>query len=472
MKEMIRDRRQLLAFGILAIMMLLLVLMGTPGREVMIVKAYFWPAAAAMMAVMGLMLLQKPKLIGFLGIGLSLWFVVCTVANGDYYLTYNLRFVFAMWMTYGLCLPLMLLLDGDVREKWLTVFALCYALFMLVLSALCCYAACSGTQILLPAMEGAIGIMQNRLYALCKHPNELGLSMNIAMMCWLFLAMRSRKMPVRLLCVLALLPLAFAIALTASRTSIVIAALVGGVAAMVSATEFLKKHREWLRWLAGGAALVLVTGGLMWTLNAGVPMLLQDHTVLMESHRLIPAAYAEEAPDADQEAAVAPPAATKTGKTEDDQLVRRDFGQSFSTFSMRTGIWKVGVEYIQKHPRVLLLGSTDGQVSRIPKWYLGRNVSHMHNGWLEMLIQTGIPGFLVYLCIILRMLWAAARQFFNLKNPAWQRILAAAPVVTLLCTLMEIYPCVSGNVMDMMYMVLAGAVIALDQKKTKMPDQA
>ena len=37
----------------------------------------------------------------------------------------------------------------------------------------------------------------------------------------------------------------------------------------------------------------------------------------------------------------------------------------------------------------------------------------------------------------------------------------------LVCTLMEIYPCVSGNVMDMMYMVLVGAVVALDPGKKK-----
>ncbi len=466
MKDMIKDRRQMLALGILLIIMLMLVFMGTPGREVMIAKAYFWPAVVAMTGLMGLLLFQKPKAIGFLGIGLSLWFVVCTVANGDYYLTYNLRFVFTMWMTYGLCLPLMLVLDGDVRHRWLTVFALSYALFMLVLSVLCCYAACTGTQILLPGMEGAIGIMKNRLYALTKHPNELGCSMNIAMMCWLYLAMRSRRPVLRWLCALALLPLAFAIALTASRTSIIIAALVAGVAAMVAVTAGMKKSPEWLRWISGSAALALATGCLMWTLNAGVPMLLQDHTILKESHRLIPVAYAEETADASEEELPVPTATPKPKKS-DDQLIQRDFAQSLSTFSMRTGIWKVGVEYIQKHPRVLLLGSTDGQVSRIPQWYLGRNVSHMHNGWLEMLIQSGIPGFAAYVAIILRMMWAAGRQFFNLKNPAWQRILAAAPVVTLLCTLMEIYPCVSGNVMDMMYMVLAGAVIALDQKKTK-----
>ena len=95
-----------------------------------------------------------------------------------------------------------------------------------------------------------------------------------------------------------------------------------------------------------------------------------------------------------------------------------------------------------------------------------------HNGLLEMLLQAGIPGLVMYLFLMGRMLLAAARQFFNQKLPSWQRMLAAAPVIMLINILMEIYPCVSGNVMDMMYMVLAGAVIALDQKKTTMPDQA
>ena len=464
MKELIKDHRQQLAAGILLLMMLLLLLMGTPSN---IVKAYFWPASIAMTVMMALLLYRKPSFLGFVGVGLSLWFLVCNILNGDYYLLYNMRFMFGMWMTFGLCLPLMLVLDGEVREKWLMIYALLYGLYMLLLSVVCSYAAWTEQQILFPGMEGIVGITGNRLYALCKHPNELGCSMNIAMLCWLMLAAKTRKPVLRILCLLALVPLAFSIGLTASRTSIAAAALVFGAAAAVAVTARLVASRRWARWAAGAVSLALVTTIAIWLLNAGVPLLMKDRTLLVESRLFVQTAVAEEtpAPEAPKASAAANDAKKASGGS--SQLKQRTFAQSFGTFSMRTEIWKTGVEYIKKNPRVLLFGSTDGQVSRIPRWYLGRSVSHMHNTWLEMLIQVGVLGFAAYVFIIGRMMLASARQVLNAALPVWQRILAAAPVVMLVCTLMEIYPCVSGNVMDMMYMVLVGAVVALDPGKKK-----
>lgn len=455
MKDLISDRRQQLAAGILLVMLLLLLLTGTPEREVNIIKTYLWPAAAAMTVMMAFVVFRKPAPVAVVGVCMAFWFLFCNVVNGDYYLQFNLRFVFTMWMTYGLCLPLLVVLEGEVREKWLVLFALPYAVFMLVLSLLSCYAALAGKSILLPAMEGTIGITGNRLYALTKHPNELGCSMNIAMLCWLFLGMRARKPIRRVLCLLALLPLAFSIGLTVSRTSVATAALVLGVAAAIVITAALLRSKAWLRWSAGAAGLLVVTLLALWVLNAGVPMLMENREALGEGRLLIQNAAAEET-----QVAV-------TAKTADNQIRQRDFMESFGTFSMRTEIWEAGLEYIDRHPSVLLVGSTDGQVSRIPGWLLGRDVYHMHNSWLEMLLQVGVPGLIVYAFIIGRMLLAAARQVFDLSLPMWQRMLAAAPVIMLVCTLMEIYPCVSGNVMDMMYMLLAGAVIGMDPKRKK-----
>jgi O-antigen ligase len=284
--------------------------------------------------------------------------------------------------------------------------------------------------------------------------------MNIAMLCWLYLAARSRKPVCRVLCLLALLPLGFSIGLTASRTSIITAALVFGAAAAVGITAALAKNKRWLRWLAGCGALAVVAAASLWVLNAGVPLIMKDRTLLVESKLFIQTAVAEQ-----ESPAAANAAKNASAPKGDAQVKQRTFAQSFGTFSMRTEIWEAGVQYLKKNPKVLLFGSTDGQVSRIPRWTLNRNVSHMHNSWLEMLLQTGVLGFAAYVFIIGRMLLASARQVFNVRFPVWQRILAAAPVVMLVCTLMEIYPCVSGNVMDMMYMVLVGAVIGMDPKR-------
>lgn len=444
----------LLAGGTLLLIVLMLVMMGMPGREVKVISAYLWPAVVALTGLTALLLAPKSSVAGFVGLGMALWFVVCTVANGDLYLEFNRRFVAVMWMTYGLCLPLMLLLDSKARESWLERITAVYGLFMLVLSLLCVYAAWTNQSILLPGMEGDIGISKKRLYALCKHPNEIGCCMNLSLICWLFLMMRSRKPLIKTLCVLSLLPQVFAIALTASRTSIATAALVLGTASMVGMTAAIRKHRTWMRWLTGTCAFVAAAAVALWMMNALIPDLMQQKDSFRAEAVLIQTARAEESKPEIQ-------------ANQGSQFEHRDFTVGLGTFSLRTEIWQAGIQYLQDNPRTLLLGATDGQVSRIPNRYLGRDVHHMHNSWLEMLLQTGIPGFLAYVFIIVRMLWAAAKQFFCLQKPSWQRFLAAAPVVMLVCTMMEIYPCISGNVMDMIYMLLAGAVIALDEPLRK-----
>lgn len=451
MKLLEKKCQPLLPAAVWLMLMLLLLMMGMPARETKIVAAYLWPAAAALVGVMAFRLLKKPSVIGWTGVGMAVWFWVCTVANGDLYLNFNLRFVFAMWITYGLCLPLMSLVDESEREEWLSRFAWGYGLFMLAVAVLCVYAVWNDKTLMLPGMEGGIGISKSRLYVLTKHPNEIGCSLNISMLCWLLLMLRSKKPIAKLMCGLALLPQAFAIALTASRTSIAAAALVLGAGMMVGVMEILRKKTGWMRWAAGVCAFGLAAAGMIWLLNAAIPALMNEKDQLSAS--VISTAVAE--------------TAQETAKPRGSQFEQRDFTEGLGTFSLRTGIWKAGLQYIKDDPRTLLLGSTDGQVSRIPSRYLGRDVYHMHNSWLEMLLQTGVVGFLAYAFIIVRMLWAAAKQFFCLQKPAWQRMLACAPVIMLICTLMEIYPCVSGNVMDMMYMLLAGAVIALDKPLKK-----
>ncbi len=447
MKPLFKDRRQLLAAAVLLVLFASLAMMGMPARELNVIKAYLWPLVFACAIAVLLYFAKKPCATGFVCLALCAWFVVCTAANGDYDLQFNLRFIYGIWMSYGLCLTLMLVLEGQQRERWLSLFLAGYGLIMLGISLLGVYAAFGGKQILLPLMEESIGITQNRLYALGKHPNELGCLINMGMLCWLVFGMRSRKPGVMLLCIAALVPMAFAVGLTASRTSLLIASLIIGCAVLLAVMRLLEKAPEWLRWAAGGVALAVTAAVMLWALNTGVVLAMNRQQTT--GSLLLETAFAETA------------ATVNTGA----QLVQRPFGENLSTFSARTEIWKAGLRYIRENARVLLLGSTDGQVARIPGRYLGRDVYHMHNGLLEMLLQAGIPGLVMYLYLMGRLLLAAARQFFQTKLPSWQRMLAAAPVIMLINILMEIYPCVSGHVMDMAYMVLAGAVIGLDNRK-------
>ncbi len=456
MFQALKNQRNLLAGAFLALMMLTLVLVGMPSREGLLVSAYLWPAAIVLTLLTVVMLCKKPSLIGFVGVGLACWFWVCTIANGDHYLRFNLRFLYGVVLTFGVALPLFLLLEGKQRERWLTALVVCIAGAAVFVALLGSYACLMDRRIALPGMEGEIGIISYRLYGFGKHPNELGCLMNLGMLSLLILVFKSNKVLVKLGCLLAMLPICFAMSLTVSRTAIAVTALILGGGCLVATTV----KGGWKRWIIGVVLMGAVFAVSLYSMLTVIPKLLPSGAPV-PAQTQAPAPVAGEAADA-----AVPEQAPVSHEERNGHIWQRSLTDGLGTFSMRTDIWKAGLEYIRQNPRTLLLGNTDGQVARIPQRLLGRPEYHMHNSYLEMLLQTGIPGLAAYLFIQLSMLWYAAKQFFSKNTPSWRKVLAAAPVAMLPCTLMEIYPAVSGHASDMMLLALTGAVIAYGRAAT------
>ena len=482
-----KDRRNLLATLVLLLLCLSLVLLAMPERERLLRYAILWPLTVATLLLMVLHLPKKITPVVWAGIGMSVWALLCNVINGDLYLQFNLRYVYGIALAFGLGLCLMPVL-GDRWERWLPAFLLAFALYALALAAISCYSCYRDRLIQLPFTEGTIGIIEYRLYGFNKHPNELGCILNLGLLCWMMLAFRAPKWWLKVPCVLALLPICFTISLTVSRTTITLTALALGGFCLV---RFTRKP-TFLRWLAGLVVMALVFAGSLWTMMTGIPQMLpsgapqaqtevQEAPVVEEVPEAIPAQPSEE-PLADPvpvnesipadepailEVASAEQPADEAAQVEsevrqDQHLWQRSYTDNIGTFSMRTDLWKAGIQYLKDRPVTLLIGSTDGNVARIPGRMLGRSEYHLHNAWLEVLAQAGIPGFVMMLFVFLRMFWGSARLFFSSSTPGWMRILAAAPVLMTACTLMETYPAVSANVSDMMMMLLCGAVIAAD----------
>lgn len=455
-----KDKGNLLADIFLVLMLLTLLLAGMPSRELKIIPAYLWPMAVTVFVLTVGLLIRKPSPVGVTGALLACWFVVCTWVNGDHYLEFNLRYVYGVVLTFGVGLPLFQVLDGKTRDRWLTIIVLCFALAAALVALISAYACLKDCQISLPGLEGTIGIAAYRLYAFGKHPNEVGCMLNLGLLCWLMLAFQSRKGWLKALCILPILPICFAMSLTVSRTAITIAALALGGSCLVWVTE----RDGWKRWAFGIVLMALVSGFSLYGMMTGIPKILPSG-----APKANPVVTDSIAPtEVPQPAATVAPESTPA-EIAYNHIRQRSLTDDLGTFSMRTEIWQSGIDYLKQNPRTLLLGNTDGQVARIPYRALGREIYHMHNTYLEMLLQTGIPGLAMFGFVLLSMLWYAARQFFSQKTPAWRRVLAAAPVVMLVCTLMEIYPSVSGHASDMMMLTLIGAVIGYGRTKEAEP---
>ena len=105
-------------------------------------------------------------------------------------------------------------------------------------------------------------------------------------------------------------------------------------------------------------------------------------------------------------------------------------------------------------------------MGRIPQG-IGRSEYHLHNVLIEMLLLGGIPGLLLYACFLFTVFKSALRLAFGKDTCLAHRFLAVTPVLLMLNGITEIYPTFSGNVMDMMFFVLAGVVVALGSPATR-----
>ena len=99
----------------------------------------------------------------------------------------------------------------------------------------------------------------------------------------------------------------------------------------------------------------------------------------------------------------------------------RDLVESASTGSMRFGVWAAAIPAIRDEPLRLLIGKYSSKVMDGPHRYQisAENGSfwHMHNYLLQVLMLTGLIGFLLALAFSVLVVVRAVRLFFT-QNPA------------------------------------------------------
>jgi O-antigen ligase len=99
----------------------------------------------------------------------------------------------------------------------------------------------------------------------------------------------------------------------------------------------------------------------------------------------------------------------------------RDLKESASTGSMRFGVWYAAIPAIRDEPMRLLIGKYSSKVMDGPHRYQisAENGSfwHMHNYLLQVLMLTGLVGFLLVLAFTVLLVVRMVRLFFT-QNPS------------------------------------------------------
>lgn len=453
--EQSKNRVVSLSFWTLALFTLLRVFFwASPEHQAKMTPVYLWPLCLIVCAFLAVCFRSELSRQAKVSMLLAVWLGATTFVNGDYYLQYNLAFLYGIVTTFGLCFPLATLCEK--REDAIYRAILFFACIASLISLLALFQIATGTEIRSPFSGETLRVSMNRLFVFNQHPNEIGCVLTLGFACWAALTFRQKKLWQRLLCALGGIVDYAAAMCCVSKTVALTTSCILAIGLALWLIGLLRRAPLW------GRALALVLCAAVAVLSCQT---LLGHTVdLQSAFRSDGQELGETGEQWISESDAATEAGEESDGLTDETLAPRSLFENFTNFTGRTSIWKKGVEYLRERPLTLLLGATDAQVSRIPKNLLGWDVYHMHNVFVEILMLGGVPGLAMFLYLAFSSVAAALRLFFGRETENWKRMLALAVPASLCTGLMEIYPGVSGNLSDYAGLFLLGAVIALGGK--------
>lgn len=249
-----------------------------------------------------------------------------------------------------------------------------------------------------------------------------GAELSLSAMVALCAAVCEKKSWARILYLLALLPMLFAMGLTDTRACFVsFAAGAGAVVGILLLRTLRSRLRPLSSWILSfvSAAAVMVLLVLLISRSTAVYNSLRAHGGLFFS-----SALAEESP------------ATVVSS--------RGFGGDLDAIlSGRPDVWRYILRYLRDNPRVLLLGESVWLPMRGANAQPGLThvVGHPHNALLLVLLQAGLPGLLLILWVLCSALRCSVRLVSRAETPLWQVLL---PAVILSVCVGDSVECISG----------------------------
>lgn len=113
---------------------------------------------------------------------------------------------------------------------------------------------------------------------------------------------------------------------------------------------------------------------------------------------------------------------------------QKSFLEDLKNLNNRTIIWKGALEAISENPWLLLWGTDDpgAQIKSL-------SVTHCHNSWLEVLLQLGLPGFLLSLMFTGLAIRSSWYLLFRKDMDIWKKQIALLMLCILASSFLEPY---------------------------------
>ncbi len=337
----------------------------------------------------------------------AIWVFLTRLLNTDYYLQNELDLVISRVLCCVI-LPVGLLLEPEERLRLLDTVAAAAGIFYFITALLGLYAAIFGVYFYVPPEGVVFGIDNNTLfysnfvYLFAWETNRtiaaVWFYLSWCMMVYAFL--RTRRTALRVPIVFAAFVFLLAVAFCRDRT---IKFAVGFNVAMLIALWGL---RIWKQKKSTLCAVLILAAMLL-----AVPAVYKGFDLLTTgAAKLYNAMDVRIERTADVYMGHEYIESTKDGQ---DFVDTRDLRTSLSNLSNRGEIYASAIPTFREAPLRLLIGSYSDKLMLIPHKYQSFPYYHMHNVLLQVLMLTGLPGFLLVLAFFVLLIFRAVRLFFS-----------------------------------------------------------
>lgn len=362
-----------------------------------------------------------------------LWLIIVEMINvGWDYSTYNYTIYHVMLFAL-VCYPLAMAADGDRRPLHMILHIALAAVTLLCVVGI--VLVIRQQYIITPSrfMIGLYADNYNRLY-LSMYPNTAGTLLTITILLSIYMGLAHKHLAIRIVYYVAATIMAVALALTDSRTNMLATSVGLGCLAFLLIRRRMLTRRA-LSWVVGGVCAVALAIGCFFAFQVPVT-LVEQAAIAVQSG----SADAQDAPVSQPFVAVASAEASDTPAEEADPKVQitqsRDILPDLGNFVGRTRVWNAAFALIKDDPSVLLRGTSYQLMMRRVLVHTTQYFDHLHNSFLEVLIATGLPGFLLLLAFVVLLFIRGTRLFLR-TDAGTPLALRFLPVVFLSCLLVS-----------------------------------
>lgn len=395
-----------------------------------------------------------------LGILFLIWYYITRCLNGDAYLNFSFNWMIEFCLVYGVVFPFAKATKDAEKRRYFDIAVVICLISMLVMAVPGVISAVTGEVIEFPALGVNTAMRRGRLKAMSQISNGVCVLMNIGLFlsCYLLAAHWKRWSIVP--GVLMILAFFTAGSLTVSRGGLAGRAVALGVLACVFAGRIPIK-KNWLRALL---LVIVLFGGCL------IGYKISDVSVKAVSvvHQLVARSEASEIGQDEMELAVAegdPLAGEEEAAALDSVARDRKVSDGIGTLNGRTNIFREFFEGVQSRPEVLWKGVLDNDVMLLTENY--QKFHYLHNSFLQVLAQTGIPGLLFALVFCVVFFWNALKILLDKRKNLGQKMLPIVMVPLVVHGLLESFlfvtwrPLTTSGFVNIVFFLCAGYTVEM-----------